>query len=100
MSSPPARGHKRVKIGTPAFVYSGSDVTIDCKVISGTPPINISWFRGGSPDQTRFNVSTIILTNVINQVTFRCRAENYKGFDTERTSVFLRYGKYVCHTCV
>ena len=90
----PKRGSVRVKIGTPAFVYSGTDVTIDCKIISGTPPITIKWSRNGSPDPTIGNVSTIILTNVINYVNFRCRAENYRGFDTEHTSILVTYGRY------
>ena len=46
------KGIKRVKIGTPVYVYRGYDVIIDCKVVNGTPPIYITWFHNGSPYPT------------------------------------------------
>ena len=90
----------RVKIGTPVFIFSGYDVTIDCKIISGTPPINITWTRDGSTDLTRDNASTIRLTAVMYSVVFSCRAENYKGFDSAQTVIRVNYGKYVLYTHV
>ena len=90
----------RVKIGTPVYIYSGFDVTISCKIISGTPPINITWFRNGSIDSTRDNASTITLTAVMHSVAITCRAENYKGFDSVQTILRVGYGKYVLHTHV
>ena len=90
----------RVKIGTPVYIYSGFDVTIRCRIISGTPPINITWFRDGSIDLTRRGASIIKLTAVMHSVAFSCRAENYKGFASARSIIYVRYGKYVLHTHV
>ena len=91
------RGNKTVKIGTPVYVYTGYDVIIDCNIVNGTPPITIQWFRNGSPDSTRGNVSTITITDASNGDVFQCRADNTEGFDTEKTTIHVEYGKYVCH---
>ena len=97
-----ARGNKRVKIGTPAYIYNGFDITIDCNFVNGTPPINITWFRNESPYPTRGSVSTITITDASNGDVFKCRAGNMIGFDTESTTVYVEYGKcvhtYVMHT--
>ena len=90
------RGNKRVKIGTPVYVYSGFDVIIDCNILTGAPPINITWFHNGSPDTTRGNVSTITITDASNGDVFKCRADNKEGCDSESTNVHVEYGKYVC----
>ena len=91
------RGNKRVKIGTPVYVYKGFDVIIDCKIVYGTPPITIKWFRNGSPDPTRGNVSTITITDASNGDVFKCRADNNIGFDTENTTIHVECGKCVVH---
>ena len=93
------RGNKRVKIGTPVYVHDGFDVKIDCNTVNGTPPINITWFRNGSPYPTRGSVSTITITDASNDDIFKCRAENIIGFDTENTTIYVEYGKCVC-VCV
>ena len=90
------RDNKRIKIGTPVYVYSGFDVIIDCKFLGGTPPVNITWFRNGSLDPTRGNVSTIRITDASNGDVFKCRADNIIGFDTENTTVYVEYGKCAC----
>ena len=90
------RGNKRVKIGTPVYVHIGFDVMIDCNTVNGTPPINITWFRNGSPYPTIGNDSTITITDASNGDVFKCRADNAEGFDTENTNVHVEYGKYVC----
>ena len=90
------RGNKRVNIGTPVYVYTGYDVIIDCDIVNGTPPITIQWFRNGSPDSTRGNVSTITITDASNGDVFQCRADNTEGYDTEHTIIHVEYGKYVC----
>ena len=90
------RGNKTVKIGTPVYVYTGYDVIIDCSIVNGTPPITIQWFRNGSPDSTRGNVSTITITDASNGDVFKCKANNVIGFDTENTVIHVEYGKYVC----
>ena len=89
------RGNKRVKIGTPVYVYIGFDVIIDCKTVDGTPPINITWFRNGSPYPIEGNVSTITITDAHNGDVFKCRADNDIGFDTENTTIYVEYGKYI-----
>ena len=94
------RGNKRVKIGTPVYVHSGFDVIIDCNIVNGTPPINITWFRDGLPYPTRGSVSTITITDVSNGDVFKCKANNIKGFDTENTTIHVEYGKYVCHVYI
>ena len=90
------RGNMRVKIGTPVYVYSGFDVIIDCKTVNGTSPINITWFRNGSPYPTEGNTSTTItITDARNGDVFKCRADNDIGFDTENTTIYVEYGKYM-----
>ena len=89
------RGSKRVKIGTPVYVHDGFDVIIDCSIVNGTTPITIQWFRNGSPDTTRGNVSTITITNSSNGDVFKCRADNIEGFDTEYTTMHVEYGKCI-----
>ena len=89
------RGNKRVKIGTPVYVYSGLDVIIDCKFLGGTPPVNITWFRNGSLDPTRGSVSTIRITDASNGDVFECRVDNIVGFDTGNTTIYVEYGKCV-----
>ena len=88
-------GNKRVKIGTPVYVHDGFDVTIDCNIVNGTPPITIQWFRNGSPDPSRGNVSTITITDASNGDVFKCRADNVEGFDTESTVTHVEYGTYL-----
>ena len=85
----------RVNIGTPVYVHNGFNVTIDCNIVNGTPPITIQWFRNGSPDPTRGNVSTIITTNASNGDVLMCRADNIEGFDSEITVIYVGHGKYV-----
>ena len=87
------RGNKRVKIGTPVYVYSGFDVIIDCNVVNGKPPITIQWFRNGSPDPTRGNIYTITITDARNGDVFKCRADNNIGFDSESSTINIVYGK-------
>ena len=93
-------GNKRVKIGTPVYVHDGFDVTIDCNIVNGTPPITIQWFRNGSPDPTRGNVSTITITDASNGDVFKCRADNVIGFDAESTVIFVIASKWIMHMYV
>ena len=85
--------NKEVKIGSPVYVLEGFNVTINCELVGGTPPINIEWFRNGSPYLTRENDSTITLTNSSNGDVFRCRADNSIGFDIESTTINIVYSK-------
>ena len=85
-------GDKRVKIGTPAYIRDPSAAIIKCDIVTGTPPITIQWFRNGSPDPTRGNVSTITVTDARNGDVFGCRADNNIGFDIENTTVHVECG--------
>ena len=91
------RDSKRANIGTPVHVYTGFDVIIDCNIVNGTPPITIQWFRNGSPDSTRGNVSTITITDASNGDVFKCRADNIAGYDIESTVIQIEYGKRICY---
>ena len=82
------------------YVHSGFDVIIDCNIVNGTSPLNITWFRNGSPYPTRGSVSTITITDASNGDVFKCRADNIIGFDTESTTIHVEYGKCVCHITV
>ena len=93
------RENKRVKIGTPVYVHSGFDIIIDCNIVDGKPPINITWFRNGSPYPTRGNVSTITISDVRNNEVFQCRADNEIGFDIENTTIYVESGKYMYIIC-
>ena len=94
------RDNKRVKIGAPVYVRDEFDVIIDCNIVNGTPPITIVWYRNGSPDPTRGNVSTITITDASNGDVFKCRADNNIGFDTENTTIYIIGGKWIMHTYI
>jgi len=83
-------GNQIVDIGTPVYVVDGYNVTIDCDVISGVPPITISWFHNG--DLFRGNVSTITITDANDGDVFTCRAENNIGYDKHETTLNV-FGK-------
>ena len=63
--------------------------------MNGTPPITIEWFRNGSPDPTRGNVSTITITDASNNEVFTCKANSRGSFATENTTIYVEYGKYM-----
>ena len=80
-----------VKVGSTVYTVDGITIVIICDVISGDPPITISWFRNGVLDRSRGNATTIYVTDTqlnaatINvtdtqPVVFTCRAENAKAF--------------------
>ena len=81
------KGNKRVKIGTDVYVVDGYNVTIDCNIASGTPPITISWLLNG----TEFggNDATITITDATYGDVITCRANNSIGFDEESTTIHV-----------
>ena len=85
------RGNKRVKVGTPVYVYDGYDIIIDCNIVNGTPPITITWFYNGISNATIG--STITIIDASDGDVFECRADNIAGFDTENTTIYIEYGK-------
>ena len=80
-------GNKRVKIGTPVYVHDGYNVIIDCTTPNGSFPMNITWFRNGSPYQTRRNVYIITITDARNGDVFKCMVGNILGLDSEKTTI-------------
>ena len=88
--------NKRAKIGSNVFVPKGYDVIIDCNIVGGTPPINITWFRNGSPYPTEGSTSTTItITDPRHLDVFRCRADNIIGFDSEQSTLMIQ-----CCKCI
>ena len=79
--------NKRVKIGTDVYVVNGYNVTIDCNIASGTPPITFSWFL----NETKFrgNESTITITDATYGDVIICRADNSIGFDGKSTTIHV-----------
>ena len=85
---------KMVDIGSPVYVAAdGFDVTINCRILTGTRPVTIRWLRNGALDRSRGNVSTITVTNYSDGDVFTCRAENSVGFDEEETIINVFGGK-------
>ena len=85
-------GGMKVRIGSPAYVIDGANITLVCDILTGTPPTTIMWFHNGVLDPTRWNVSTIIVTDYNDGDVYTCRAENVVGFDEESTTINV-YGK-------
>ena len=89
------KGVIRVKIGSPAYLIHGFNVTIVCNVIIGTPPITIRWLRNGQPDQSRINSSTITVNDANDGDVFTCMAENTYGYDKKDTQIHFAH-----HFCI
>ena len=88
-------GNKRVKIGSPAYVLQGYNVTIDCNV-SGTPPISIIWVYN---EQFRpEDGNTITITDAKDGDVVTCRADNHIGFDEEFTTISVKGNVTMVHT--
>ena len=76
------------------YVFSGSDVIIDCNIINGTPPINILWLRNNEVINSSIgNSSTITITDAEDGDVFICRASNNIGFD-EANSIINVQGNF------
>jgi len=88
-------GLNTVKIGSPAYIIDGYDLTIVCRTVSGTPPITITWFHNGILDLSWMNASTITILNVgLNLIgdNYTCRASNDVGYD-EHTTIINVFGE-------
>ena len=77
----------RVNVGSTVYTVNGLTIIIICNVITGDPPITISWYHNGELDRSRGNVSTITITNATDGDVFTCRAEDMIGFDQQDTSI-------------
>ena len=90
--------NQRVKIGTPAYVYVGYNVTIDCNIIAGLSPIAIQWYHNGSlyPTGGSLSVTNVTITNASNGDLWQCKASNSHGIDIETTIIYVLPSKYPC----
>ena len=90
--------NQRVKIGTPAYVYVGYNVTIDCNIVAGLSPITIQWYHNGSlyPTGGSLSVTNFTITNASNGDFWQCKASNSHGIDIETTIIYVLPSKYAC----
>ena len=96
------RGNKRVKIGTPVYMYQTYRARVDCKVVNETSPTTFKWFINGSPYYVYHHYVrdlSFMSTTTFHywENNFECRAENLAGFTTFNSTVYLSPCKYVCH---
>ena len=91
-------GNKRVKIGTPVYIFDGYNVTIVCNIVSGTLPIAIQWYHNTSLHSTggSSSVANLTITNGRDGDFWQCRASNPYGIDIENTTIHVLPRKYVC----
>ena len=87
-------GTKRVNVGSPVYVLSGSDVIVDCNIVNGTRPITILWFHNDEVINSSVgNSSTVTITDAEDDDVFTCRANNSIGFDEASTIINIQ-GNY------
>ena len=81
-------GNKRINVGSPVNISSGANLTIDC-IVTGTPPIMITWLRLSANEIIAQNTSTITIavTNTTDGDDITCRADNNIGFDMATTTI-------------
>ena len=86
--------NKRVNVGSPVNVSRGFNLTIDCIVINGTPPITISWIRSNndliSSIEGNSSSITINVTDAYDGDNITCRADNNIGFDMATTTISVQ----------
>ena len=84
-------GDMTVRINTPAYIVDGFILTLVCRLVSGTRPITIMWFRNGHPYPAGGHNSRITVSDYEDDEIFTCRAVNIVGFDMENTTVNGKY---------
>ena len=85
-------GDMTVKIGSPVYVVDGSDVIINCNILTGTPPVTIIWLRNGVLDSSLGNANSVTINDYMDGDKFTCRANNSIGYDTEASTINI-FGK-------
>ena len=98
--------NKRINVGNPVNISSGANLTIDC-IVTGTPPITITWIRINNNEIIGSNSSTITIavTNATDGDNIMCRADNNIGFDMATTTInvdgkFIIYYIISLYTCM
>ena len=93
----PGPGNKRVNVGNPVNISSGANLTIDC-IVTGTPPITITWIRINDNQIIGSNSSTItiVVTNTTDGDNIMCRADNNIGFDMATTTINVDGNSILC----
>ena len=91
-------GVMRVTIGSTAFIVDGLTVQIVCNATSmvNEHSVTISWHRNGEHDQTRGNVTMIIVTDANHGDVFTCVAENGLGNNNRKTTKIIFANKHFC----
>ena len=84
-------GDKRINVGSPINVTRGFNLTIDCIVVNGTPPITILWLHNdteliGSIEGNSSSI-TINVTDAYDGDNITCRANNNIGYDNATTTI-------------
>ena len=85
-----------MNVRSTVYTVNGLTIVIICNVIIGEPPITISWLRNGVLDQSRGNVSTITVTDGLQDDVFTCRAENRRGNTQQDTRIQLPNNSTFC----
>ena len=81
-----------VKIGSPVYVVNGSDVIINCSILTGTPPVTFIWLRNGVLDSSLGSANSITIDDYMEGDMFTCRADNNIGYDNKTSTINL-FGK-------
>ena len=91
-------GVMRVTIGSTAYIVDGFTVQIVCNATSSVSEysLTISWLRNGVHDQTRGNVSMIIVTDANHGDNFTCVAETVLGHNNTKTTKIIFANKHFC----
>ena len=81
--------NKRVNVGSLVKISVGYNLTIDC-IVTGTPPIAITWIRNNdiikSTEGNSSNI-TITVTEADDGDNITCRADNNIGYDAATTTI-------------
>ena len=87
-----------MEIGAPVYITDESIVIIDCSINRGIPPITLSWFHNNIIDQSRRNMSSIVVminsAADIHRHVYSCKAENERGSDIVNTTMFYVKKKF------
>ena len=86
----------QVNVGATVYTVNGFTIAITCNVVGGCP-VTFSWYRNGEMDQSRGNVSTIIVSDATDNDEFTCRAETMLGYDEESTVIRFANNIFCIH---
>ena len=77
-----------VNVGSTVYTVYGFTIIIICNVTVGEAPFNTTWYRNGKQiNLSAGNVSNITVTDATEDDVFTCKANNWKGFDQQNTTI-------------